>query len=100
MLIALDAEGLLQFGRVRQVQIRAVVSQDAMPAPGQDFAVLTIEPVEIVARRLVQMDKKIGIDFLSGLTQSTIGRRQTQLSQGLKNFVERILKGEFVTSKN
>jgi hypothetical protein len=47
----------------------------------------------------MKMDKQLGRDFLSGLTEGAVGRGQAQLSQSLKDFVERILEREFVPSK-
>jgi hypothetical protein len=68
VLITLYTEGLLQFGRVGQIQIRAVVGQDAMPSPSQDFSILPVEFVKIVPRDLMKMDEQGGINFLPGLT--------------------------------
>ena len=100
MLIALDAESLLQFFSVGQVQIRAVIGQHAMPTPGQDFAVLPVELVKIVSRGVMKMDKQSRIEFLPGLTQGAVGRSQAQFSERSENFIERILEREFMTSKN
>jgi hypothetical protein len=100
VLIALHAEGFAQFRRVGQVEIRAVVRQHAMTAPRQHFTVLTIQFIEVIAYRVVQMNKQFGFNFLPGLTKRTISGRLTQLPQRFKHFVERVLERKFMPSQN
>lgn len=71
-----------------------------MSAPSQHFAVLPVELVKIISRSVMKMDKQGRIEFLPGLRQGAIGRRQTQFAKRRENFVERILEREFMTSKN
>lgn len=71
-----------------------------MAAPGSDGSFLTSEPIEILRRDGGQFLKQCRIEFPPRLTVGACRRYETQLAQHAKDFVERVLQGEFVPTQN
>src|SRR5215470_633359 len=71
-----------------------------MTAPAGDRAFLTSEPIKVLGCDRGQFLKQGRIEFPPRLRVSTRSRRETQLAQRAKDFVERILQGEFMATQN
>src|SRR5215831_841157 len=71
-----------------------------MAAPSGDGSFLTSEPIKIFRRDDGQFLKQRRVEFPPRLTVGARRRRKSQLAQRAKDFVERILQGEFMTTQN
>src|SRR6266511_3002813 len=71
-----------------------------MAAPGSDGFFLTSESIKILRRDGGQFLKQRRVEFPPRLTVGARSRRETQLTQRAKDFVERVLQGKFVATQN
>src|SRR5262249_29423947 len=71
-----------------------------MAAPSGDGSFLTSESIKILRRGGGQLFKQRRVEFPPRLRVSARSRRETQLAQRAKDFVERVLQGEFVATQN
>src|SRR6266545_3043997 len=71
-----------------------------MAAPSSDGFFLTSEPIKIPRRDGGQLLKQGRVEFPPRLRVGARSWHETQLAQRAKDFVERVLQGEFMATQN